>query len=207
MQQAVPQLGFGEAVQLAISRVKEMDGRSRRSEFWWTVLAVFICNIVLAFIPYVGTILSVCLMVAMIPLMIRRCHDAGSECRTLIYVAVACSAATTILGMIQGILADKALKHLDMSAANLHDTLRIPLILLGLVSLVVGIYLLIKFVQDSQPGTNQWGPSPKYPDGMPNQNFGPQQPPQMPNQNFGPQQPPQMPNQNFGPQQPPQMPQ
>jgi len=193
MQQIVPQLDPVQAVKLAISRVKETEGRSRRSEFWWTVLAVFICNIVLVLIPIVGPILSVCLMIAMIPLMIRRCHDAGSECRTLIYVAVACSAVTSILGMIQGILADKAYKNLDLSAAQLHDTLRIPFILLGLVSLVVGIYLLIKFVQDSQPGTNQWGPSPKYPNGMPNQNFGPQMPPQMPNQNFGPQQPPQMP--------------
>ena len=57
MAQPIPQLDFVTAVKLAIARIKDMEGRSRRSEFWWTMLALFIVNIILAFIPF-GWILS-----------------------------------------------------------------------------------------------------------------------------------------------------
>ena len=40
MAQVVPQLDFMQAVKLAYSRLKDTKGRSRRSEFWWAMLAV-----------------------------------------------------------------------------------------------------------------------------------------------------------------------
>ena len=39
---AKPQLGFGEAVKVAMSRLTDIKGRSRRSEYWWTLLAFLI---------------------------------------------------------------------------------------------------------------------------------------------------------------------
>lgn len=164
MPKALPSLDIASAVKLAISRVKDMDGRSRRSEYWWTVLAVCIVNFILAFIPVVGTIVAIVLAVAMIPLTIRRCHDSGSEGKKLVFASFGLGIISTVLVMIQTSLAEKAMRNFDMSAASTHDALRIPVILIGLASLVVGIILLVKLCKDSEPRTNQWGPSPKYPE-------------------------------------------
>ena len=40
---AKPQLGFTEANQLVASRLTDFNGRSRRSEYWWTMLSFIIC--------------------------------------------------------------------------------------------------------------------------------------------------------------------
>ena len=51
---------------------------------------------------------------------------------------------------------------LAVSVRRLHDTGRSGWwILIGLVPLVGFIVLIVFHVQDSQPGTNQYGPSPK----------------------------------------------
>ena len=47
---ASPQLGFSEAVRLAMSRLFDFNGRSRRSEFWWFMLAFYIVCYVVGFI-------------------------------------------------------------------------------------------------------------------------------------------------------------
>ena len=162
MAQPIPQLDFVTAVKVAIARIKDMEGRSRRSEFWWTMLALFIVNIILAFIPF-GWILSLILWVCTIPLQCRRLHDIGKG-NTMIYIYSGVYVLTLILSKYQSYLAEKAWKSLDFSAASTHDSLVIPMIIVGLAALVLGIILLIWFVKDSQPGTNQYGPSPKYPD-------------------------------------------
>jgi len=54
------------------------------------------------------------------------------------------------------------LPGLAVAIRRLHDTGRSGWwILIGLVPLVGPIVLLVFFVQDSQPGSNQYGPNPK----------------------------------------------
>jgi uncharacterized membrane protein YhaH (DUF805 family) len=51
---------------------------------------------------------------------------------------------------------------LAVGARRLHDTDKSGwLLLLVLIPLIGGLVLLVFFVQDSQPGDNQYGPSPK----------------------------------------------
>lgn len=71
MTKATPSLEFSNAINLAASRIFECKGRSRRSEFWWTQLLVYIATIALT--PFVGSILRI----LTIPLTIRRLHDTG----------------------------------------------------------------------------------------------------------------------------------
>lgn len=68
---ATPSLGFVEALNAATSKIFQMKGRSRRSEFWWTQLLVIISGILLT--PIIGNILSL----LTIPLKVRRLHDVG----------------------------------------------------------------------------------------------------------------------------------
>lgn len=56
------------------------------------------------------------------------------------------------------------LPALGLAVRRLHDTGRSGWwILIGLVPLIGGIVLLVFYVLDSQPGTNQYGPNPKEP--------------------------------------------
>lgn len=40
--QQLPQLSIGEALKAACNKIFQFNGRSRRSEFWWTALVVII---------------------------------------------------------------------------------------------------------------------------------------------------------------------
>jgi len=62
---------------------------------------------------------------------------------------------------------------LAVGARRLHDTGKSGwLLLIGVIPLIGGIVLLVFFVQDSQPGDNQYGPSPKGAEVAPNANWG-----------------------------------
>lgn len=82
---AKPQLGFGEAVKLAMSRLTDIKGRSRRSEFWWSMLAFiivyFIVNSIFELVlPLMAAqIISTFLMLLAMPLTIRRLQDTGKS--------------------------------------------------------------------------------------------------------------------------------
>lgn len=73
----MPELGFGEALKQATQKITQFNGRARRSEFWWCILAVCIANIILSFIPIIGSICQLLLSLALIPLTFRRLHDTG----------------------------------------------------------------------------------------------------------------------------------
>ena len=62
----LPQLDFTEAVKLSWSKLTQFTGRSRRSEFWWSYLALFIINIFMSFIPFIGSIGTLAVYLAMI---------------------------------------------------------------------------------------------------------------------------------------------
>lgn len=209
MVNAVPQLEIGPALQLAFSRITDMNGRSRRSEFWWTMLVVGIASVILSLIPVAGPILSLLLGIATIPLAVRRMHDTGKG-PTLIWVFYGIYALAVLLTVISVLVIKSAT---SFSAFDTAGTLAAIAGFLMVVAGIIGIVLIVFWCQDSQPFPNQWGISPKYPDGQLNSGY--QQPPygQQPQQPYYGQQP-QQPNyqqpnyqQPQQPQYPPQQPQ
>ena len=165
--QALPSLSMGEALKLATSRLTQFSGRSRRSEYWWTVLAVMAVSIVLSFLLllslFIGegailitsilvNLISLFLSLAMLPLTFRRLHDAGHSALWLLPMPVF-SVAIVIASAIE-----------SQSVMGFQDgALWIYLFFYCLVCLVYGIVLLVFTCQDSQPYTNRYGESPKYP--------------------------------------------
>ena len=202
MQQGLPQLDFGQAVQLSLSRISDMNGRSRRSEFWWTMLAMMIPFFIIWIInrgmmsvagSVIMSLLGAAVWLASVPLQCRRMHDTGRG-NTLVFALAAVyilQLLCTIIWVAQ--VSKNPFAALDSSMGTLVG-------LCALVYFVLCIICIVFWAQDSQRGTNQWGPSPKYPDGPANPQpmNGPQVPPQAPPQM--PQNPPQM------PQDPPQVP-
>jgi uncharacterized membrane protein YhaH (DUF805 family) len=83
-----------------------------------------------------------------------------------VIASVAASIIDGILGvMVLGVILALGLliPSLAVSVRRLHDIGKSGWwLLIGLIPLVGVIVLLVFACQDSQPGTNQWGPSPKY---------------------------------------------
>jgi uncharacterized membrane protein YhaH (DUF805 family) len=123
-------MGPADYVMMYWKNYAEFNGRSRRAEYWWPVLANFVVGFVLAIfalIPLIGLLFGVVLVgfglasiVPAIAVGVRRMHDIGK------------------------------------SGAY---------ILFAFVPFVGGIIVLVLTATDSQPGTNQWGTSVKYPQG------------------------------------------
>jgi uncharacterized membrane protein YhaH (DUF805 family) len=112
---------------VVLENYANFDGRARRQEFWYYVLANVIISVVLNILAQASSIFSILsfvyLLAVIVPgiaVAVRRLHDIGKP----------------------GIL-----------------------ILVGLIPCVGFILLIVWYAQDSQRGTNEYGESPKYPNG------------------------------------------
>ena len=160
----LPQLSLSEALREATGKLTQVKGRARRSEYWWTYLACCVLNLCLSFVPFVGSLLSLLLGIMMIPLSIRRLHDTGRSgwwygvglIGGVVYgVAIVISFASSV---VAGEDFDP-----DSAVEMLAPLFTSPLFICATFAyLVYGIVLLVFFCSDSKPGTNKYGPSPKY---------------------------------------------
>ena len=160
MQITTPSLDLGDAVKQAFNRAFEFKGRSRRSEYWWTMLLVYAIDV---FVLPLGWIAHL----ATIPLTVRRLHDTGRSGWWLLLHVI----ASAVLGTIFVI---DYLATLIVTIYNVNESGDNGIILSSLL-LFVGRYLvifillfiyrvilLIFLCQDSSEKTNKYGRSPKY---------------------------------------------
>ncbi len=152
---SIPQLSLSEALNASTSKIFQFRGRSRRSEFWWTTLIVFLASIVLT--PIVGFFLDI----ATIPLKFRRLHDIGRSgwwygvyliLKILFFVCI----MFDIIMMI-------------INAANMVDygedivyVFVMKYLLWIIVIFIYQVVLLIFMCIDSEIEENDYGESPKY---------------------------------------------
>ena len=151
----IPTLSFTQAVKQAAGKVVQFTGRSRRSEYWWTMLLVFGISAIAA-----GSMPVACLLLnlAVIPLTFRRLHDTGRSgwwwgaqviAQWVLLIAVAVDTGQLLLGHDpKGLL-------LGLGVGMIKY-----MVLLGALA-VYQIVLLVLLCQDSQPGENKYGPNPK----------------------------------------------
>ena len=116
---------FGECIQKGFAGYCDYSNRSRRREYWYFALIVFlyelVINVVIGIIQvdivtYIGYLLMAPVIVFTLPLAVRRLHDTGRTGWWLL------------------------------------------LILTGIGSIVILVFVCL----DSDPQTNEYGPSPKY---------------------------------------------
>jgi uncharacterized membrane protein YhaH (DUF805 family) len=125
------QMTFAEAVKSVYSNYARFDGRSRRSEYWYFALFVFVAYVV----------------------------GAG--------LTKALGSIAEILGTLAGIALvlfwlATLVPSIAVGIRRLHDTGRSGWwLLIGLIPIIGSIVLIVFYVQDSQPATNDYGPSPK----------------------------------------------
>ncbi len=122
----------------------EFDGRARRQEYWMFALFNLLAILALAGLGGIGIAIN---------------RDYGG----ILFVPLGLYVLAIIIPSIA------------VSVRRFHDTGKsgwlIPLfVVLGFipfVNLISAIVRLVFMCQDSDPGMNQYGPSPKYPDGAP----------------------------------------
>lgn len=169
----LPELGFSEALKLAYGKLTQFSGRSRRSEFWWCMLAIIIAYIVMSFIPFIGGLACIALCLAAIPITFRRLHDTGRSgwwygvylIGTFIGYGVMIGCLINALGsdmimeLAKGEIDDPMTisNALIISSANL-----LPIAIAYLVGIVYNIMMIVFLCFDSQPYANKYGESPKY---------------------------------------------
>lgn len=127
-------LGLGWWV-LAWMRGLEFDGRSRRMEYWMFTVT----NSLIA-------------MAFLIPMMVL--SQGMNEIDVLSGLLLG---ALVIFGIAT------IIPNLAVTIRRLHDTGRSGWwILINFVPYIGGLVLLVFMLLDSEQGSNQWGPSPKY---------------------------------------------
>ena len=130
-----------EWYQMVWRKYAEFDGRSRRTEYWMFLLFNFLVILALAAVGGVGLAIS---------------RDYGG----LLFAPVALYGLAALIPSIA------------VAVRRFHDTgksgwILLLLIVLGLIPLLGIIASVIQIVflcMDSEPGTNQYGPNPKFPE-------------------------------------------
>lgn len=148
MIQTTPSLSFTEALSASINKIFIFQGRSRRSEYWWTQLIVYLTLIFLP--PIIGCVLSL----LTIPLTFRRLHDTG---RSGWWWGVGALLKLTFI-IFLGYDCIMTINGYDLLTTTLF--LKYSIFYIG-----IGVYQIILIVLcciDSEQSENIYGASPKY---------------------------------------------
>lgn len=186
---ARPMMGFIEAVRTCLKKYCDFKGRARRSEFWWFVLFIFLCSLVVSFLTsmclsfldvdtvlgaQLGTIIStVAMLFFVIPhfaVLTRRLHDTGRSgwwvaVLVLLLVAYLVSYAIVmlpLLGKMEFSNDPFALAKLMTDAMASSPIASTVMSFSSIPMLILGLVILIFSLFDSKWGSNKYGPSPKY---------------------------------------------
>ncbi len=164
MKSSIPSLGLVDALNATTSKIFVFEGRSRRSEFWWTQLIVCLVSIILT--PIAGTILGW----LTIPLKFRRLHDIGKSgwwwgIGALLQVAFY---LCLIFDIMMSALNSKVLSDYQ---TQLYTALILKYGIFLLVIVGYQVLLLIFYCTDGHEEENKYGLSPKYIDDDKNDGF------------------------------------
>jgi len=81
-------MDFMTAVKTCFSKYADFNGRATRSEYWYFFLFQFICGIVLGWIPVVGWLVSLALLVPQLAVAWRRLHDMGKSGANYLFILI-----------------------------------------------------------------------------------------------------------------------
>ena len=159
---ARPQLSFMEAVKTCFKKYATFSGRARRSEFWWfQVLNWILYTAMYALVAWKMSVK------ADIESQVAGALFDEDKMNALMAQAESFDSTWMIFLCIIGIIGlFLLLPALGVLVRRLHDIGKkgwiILLTLIPLVNIVVGLIIFIWTLKDSDPATNQFGPSPKY---------------------------------------------
>ncbi|MBO4876715.1 MAG: DUF805 domain-containing protein [Ruminococcus sp.] len=147
---------FGGAIRLFFKNYIDFSGRSTRSEYWYAYLFLVLVNIVLEIIKRltgISILRTVWDLAVFVPLMsagFRRLHDIGRSGT----MCVASTAVLLIWAFVSGII-------LGVAKAGRPVGGLMPIWgLLGIATLILGIYLIVLLCKPSLINHNRYGRDP-----------------------------------------------
>ena len=137
---------FTESVKTCLRKYVDFNGRASRSEYWWFFLFTVIVRVITGWIPFVGFVIALALLLPSLSVTARRLHDTN---RTGWWMLLPIG-----LGLA-GIIAGIALVAIGLFPIG---------VALAILGPVLGFVALLTFlIQPSDPGLNQYGPNPHQP--------------------------------------------
>ena len=154
-------MSFTEAIKTCFHKYVDFSGRASRSEYWWFFLFTVIARLVAVFIPGVGFIAGLVLLLPSLAAMVRRLHDINRTGWWTLLLA-----GMGVVGMIPGVYIAVFIGF--WAGAKLPEMLPVMIIMASIGALAggslgatVGFLILLPFlIQPSDPGDNRYGPSP-----------------------------------------------
>lgn len=176
--QVGPSPGFVGSIKLFFQQYATFDGRSRRSEFWYAMLFQFIVGFVVSIfqLPVVSNLISLLFFIPNLALQCRRLHDIGRSGHWIwTQVLAGVFAIVALLYLVVFVIVnvpDVRETYIKMgidvtafySYAGLLNIPGLVIVVMVLAAIAIGIMFLVFNCTDSQKGTNEYGPSQKYPD-------------------------------------------
>ena len=186
---ARPMMGFVEAVKTCLKKYCDFKGRARRSEFWWFVLFIFLCTLVVSFLvsmclgfldvdtvygvrlgSIISTVVALFFVIPHFAVMTRRLHDMGRSgwwvaILVLLQVAYLVSYAIVMMPLLGKMdfgndpFAIVEVMTESMASSPIAATV---MSFSSIPMVILGIVIFIFTLFDSKWGTNKYGPSPKY---------------------------------------------
>ena len=161
-----PSLSFIETIELACTRLTDINTPSRRSEFWWFGLAyLIIAKIltgILGFFMSLGVteIISNLLLFFMYGVTVRRLQDGGHSKWWVIISWIA--QATYSYAFVNSEFL-YTLTSVNLDPESIVRALMDPVLLLSsLVLSITALVILVFCLMDGRPEENKYGKSPKY---------------------------------------------
>jgi uncharacterized membrane protein YhaH (DUF805 family) len=162
---------FPQSVRSVLSSYATFSGRARRSEYWWFYLFTVLVTVAAAVVDgvlgmsfsndvgIVGLIASLALLLPSLAVTARRLHDTGRTGWWMLLPLIP-MVATVGLVVVVVVLTVSAAFSAEVSGAAAVAAV-VLLVLSALATLAASIVVLVFLCQDSHPGTNKHGSSPK----------------------------------------------
>ena len=158
-----PQLTFMEAINIASQRIGDMEGRSRRSEFWWWCLAVGLGCTILYLIPYLGALSPLIGLGLLCSATLRRLNDVlAPDWFGKAYLGI--WGVSSILNVVYslGVVYDVGFFEGFIYGFG-RSSFEGIMAIINIIAFVAGIAFLYYGTRDSNPEIDPMhGPSPKY---------------------------------------------
>ncbi len=144
-------MSFSEAISTCFSKYATFSGRAPRSEFWWWYLFTWIVGIVLGWVPFVGLIFQLAVLLPTFAVTARRLHDTNRSG----WWQVLPLGAMAVMGAV---VATTVPDGTGMSS-TMGGTMAIG----GVIVLATIILLIVWLASKGTAGDNRFGPDPLAP--------------------------------------------
>ena len=155
-------MGLVEAVKSVFGNYATFSGRARRSEYWWTMLVVYLAELILNFCGILS-VLNIFLSLAVIPLTFRRLHDTG---RSGWWWGVGAIMKGVFIVVLLVKVMKVALGSYNDEPDDFDETSVFAMIgeylIYALIICLYHLVLLIFLCLDGSREENRYGASPKY---------------------------------------------